>query len=382
MTGQNTFTGAVVVEGGELWANPGNSPNQRAFSHSSSITINSGALLRSSANGLFGWDGTQEHPITVNAGGTLSTSGVGEDVGVGVVTLAGGTLASGGGSTAYGTWRFDNAGDSLVATEDSTVNAANVKFATGATIDVAAGKTLTFSSTGTIDNASIGGQSSLIKTGTGALRFEGYNSYTGNTTIDAGSVYMFWSYLADESTVSIATDATLELDTSAEDTIGALTVGGTPLLPGLYRASDANGGSGDGTVLPQLSGNGKLLVVPPPASGYETWADAHVDGASAEVDTDGDGLLNGIEYFMGSEAGFTTNPGLDGTHTVTWPNGGNIPASGYGTQFVVQTSTDLLIWTDVPAANLAGNTDGPGGSVTFTVTDTGKQFVRLKVTPD
>jgi hypothetical protein len=135
-------------------------------------------------------------------------------------------------------------------------------------------------------------------------------------------------------------------------------------------------------VLAQLSGNGKLLVVPPPVSGYETWADANVGGASAEVDTDGDGMLNGIEYFLGSGAAFTTNPGPDGTHTVTWPNGGNIPASAYGTQFVVQTSTDLQIWTDVPAGNLAGNTDGPEGSVKFTVVGTGKQFVRLKVIPD
>ena len=49
---------------------------------------------------------------------------------------------------------------------------------------------------------------------------------------------------------------------------------------------------------------------------------------------------------------------------------------------MVQTSTDLVIWTDVAAGNLAGNTDGPGGSVKYTLTGSGKRFARLKVTPD
>ena len=35
---------------------------------------------------------------------------------------------------------------------------------------------------------------------------------------------------------------------------------------------------------------------------------------------------------------FTANPGLDGSRKITWTNGGNIPRSAYGTQFVVQVS--------------------------------------------
>ncbi|MEK7952401.1 autotransporter-associated beta strand repeat-containing protein [Luteolibacter soli] len=379
LAGQNTFTGPVVASAGELFVNPGNAPNERAFSHASSITINDGALLRASSNGLFGWDGTQEHPITVNAGGLLITSGLGVDVGVGVVTLAGGELASSGGSSNYGTWRFDNAGDSLVASQDSTVSATNVKFANGATINVAAGKTLTFTPFGTIDDAVIGGKSSVVKTGAGTLRFEGYNTYTGDTTINAGSVYMFWSFLPDVSTVRIASGATLELDTSADDTIGALIVNNTPMAPGLYRASNVNGGSGDGTVLPQLLGNGKLLVVTPPVSGYQTWANAHAGGASADLDSDGDGVFNGIEYFMNAPAGITLNPQLGGDHSITWSNGGNIPASAYGTEFVVQTSIDLVNWTNVPIGSLAVNTNT---TLTYYLTGQGPRFVRLKVTPN
>ena len=51
---------------------------------------------------------------------------------------------------------------------------------------------------------------------------------------------------------------------------------------------------------------------------------------------------------MNAAPGFTANPGLVG-NTVTWANGGNIPSSAYGSQFVVQILTDLTNWTDVPS---------------------------------
>jgi hypothetical protein len=115
-------------------------------------------------------------------------------------------------------------------------------------------------------------------------------------------------------------------------------------------------------------------------SPYDAWAQTNSGGQTANLDLDNDGVTNGVEFFMNSEAGFTANPGLVG-NTVTWPNGGNIPSSAYGSQFVVQTSTDLVIWTDVPGtgdANLANTS----GSVSYMVTGSGKQFVRLKVTPN
>ena len=72
----------------------------------------------------------------------------------------------------------------------------------------------------------------------------------------------------------------------------------------------------------------------------------NVGGAPADVDTDLDGVTNGVEYFMNAAAGFTANPPVavtaGPTRTVTWPNGGNIASSAYGTQFVVQTSTNLV----------------------------------------
>jgi hypothetical protein len=115
---------------------------------------------------------------------------------------------------------------------------------------------------------------------------------------------------------------------------------------------------------------------------YTSWATTNAGSQAANLDWDNDGLPNGVEYFMNAAPGFTANPGLDGSNKVTWPNGGNIPSSAYGTKFVVQVSTDLVTWEDVSEGNLDENTDGPGGSLSYIVTGEGKQFVRLKVTPN
>jgi hypothetical protein len=85
---------------------------------------------------------------------------------------------------------------------------------------------------------------------------------------------------------------------------------------------------------------------------------------------------------MDAPAGFTANPQLDGTNTITWTNGGTIPAAAYGSQFVVQTSGDLDEWTDVLPGELAANTDGPGGILSYTLTGPAPRFVRLVVTPE
>jgi hypothetical protein len=115
---------------------------------------------------------------------------------------------------------------------------------------------------------------------------------------------------------------------------------------------------------------------------FATWASTNAGGQTANLDWDNDGVTNGVEFFMNAAPGFTSNPGLNGLKAVTWPNGGNIPSSAYGTQFVVQVSTNLTTWEDVSVGNLDSNTDGPGGSLSYTVSGPDKQFVRLKVTPN
>jgi hypothetical protein len=126
-------------------------------------------------------------------------------------------------------------------------------------------------------------------------------------------------------------------------------------------------------------GTGQQAVLTSTTAGYASWAATHAGGQTSNLDFDSDGVANGVEYFMNAAAGFTANPAIV-SGAVTWPNGGTIPASAYGTQFVVQTSGNLSAWTDVPSGSLTTNTNS---TLTYTPpTGSGPLFVRLKVTPD
>jgi hypothetical protein len=166
--------------------------------------------------------------------------------------------------------------------------------------------------------------------------------------------------------------------------------GGVAILSGVakirFNIQPTNGGGGTfppgegyGTVWREFDVIGSATGSGAPT--YASWATTNGVSNNPNEDSNNDGVQNGIAYFMDA-TGLATNPGITG-NTVTWPNGGNIPATEYGTQFVVQTSTDLVNWTPVGVG-------GPGlsntaGSVTYTLPPDepgGKLFVRLVVTPD
>ena len=111
---------------------------------------------------------------------------------------------------------------------------------------------------------------------------------------------------------------------------------------------------------------------------YADWAIANGVAGDPDVDSDNDGVDNGVEYFMGITSGdpvFTANPALDSTNMMTWPMSATFNGS-----YEVETSTDLGTWTPV--------TPRPtpvGGDLTFTLPSDvpgGKNFVRLIVIPD
>jgi hypothetical protein len=121
-----------------------------------------------------------------------------------------------------------------------------------------------------------------------------------------------------------------------------------------------------------------IVIAGMPVSGYTSWAATNAGGQTAEKDSNNDGVANGVAYFMNA-TGLATNPGINSSGQVTWPNGGNIPSSAYGTQYVVQTSSDLQTWTDVAVG--AVDLTNPN-EVSYTLTGASPRFVRLKVTPN
>jgi hypothetical protein len=119
-------------------------------------------------------------------------------------------------------------------------------------------------------------------------------------------------------------------------------------------------------------------VVPNTAPpGYDSWATDYAGGQEADDDFDGDGVLNGVEYFMGETgSSFTPNPTLDEAGTILW----NKSASFFGT-FEVQISYDLENWEPAPEEALLDFGNAIMLDATEVTPEDGKLFIRLFVSP-
>ena len=242
---------------------------------------------------------------------------------------------------------------------------------------------------------SLTGAISLVKSGTETLTLTGSHSHTGPTTVNEGTLALAAASLA--SPVTVVNGASIAFTTGTPSTStsslnlsqGTVKITGAVDPAASYTLITAAGGISGTPVLATSLPNHELRVedagtrlVLAPGKSYASWAATHAGGQGPGLDFDHDGVANGIEYFLNAPPGFTTLPVLDASRTIRWPNGGNIPASDYGTRFVVQISDTLDSWSNVPAAQLTGNSDGPGGTLSYTLTGTAPRFVRLKVTPE
>jgi hypothetical protein len=127
--------------------------------------------------------------------------------------------------------------------------------------------------------------------------------------------------------------------------------------------------------------SGVLTAPTPPANTYATWAAANASGQAANLDSNNNGIPNGIEHFMGATAASpATLPALvntSGVLTWTWPYD---PTAAVTYKF--QLSDILSGWTDVvpPDARITVLTGSdrirftlPSGAV--------RKFCRLVVMP-
>ncbi|MGC4017467.1 MAG: hypothetical protein QM755_23580 [Luteolibacter sp.] len=208
------------------------------------------------------------------------------------------------------------------------------------------------------DYAAVLGVSGTTPTGGGFL---GSSSNVSNpkATSQANTFAGSWS--------SYMSSDTVPLDLEAGE------IEGTPVQTLSLFRFDTNAA---GTYLGyfKIQEDGSVVYTPAPSSvTYGSWAATNVGGDAANLDKDNDGISNGVEFFTGSNpTSFTSAPVVTDGHIV-WPR-----ASGRSvTTVVVQTSSNLVNWTDA-TANLASGV----GSIDFTVpTGQPKLFVRLKVTP-
>ncbi len=266
----------------------------------------------------------------------------------------------------------------------------------GANFNVATGKDITIPQALLEDAGSLGG--GLSKDGSGILTLTGANTYAGATTVTAGTLalvggssnspitvnnlaslgFTLDSGTTSTKTVTFAVGSTVKITgTSAAATTYTLltttaSITGTPVLDALITGFKL-----------QVEGGNTLQLMPDVGGGYAGWQSANGTSLALDLDHDGDGVPNGVEYFLGGSTtttGFTPLPSptnAGGTISVTWTKAATYTGT-YGTDFVVETSSSLAAsnWT---TEALGGNVTIIGNNVTYTFPAGSRNFVRLKV---
>ncbi|MFO1513073.1 MAG: autotransporter-associated beta strand repeat-containing protein, partial [Verrucomicrobiota bacterium] len=226
--------------------------------------LSGGALIANAPVSVGGWGSG-----TVNqSGGTLTAAS--PDGGVmlqhnsgsaGTYHLNGGTLRAFGITTGVPSSDpsfnsvFNFNGGTLQPTEDNNafmqaLSRANVRDG-GAVIDTAGfnisiGQPLLQS-----DIVGDAGNGGLTKNGAGKLTITGANTYTGNTTVNGGTLAATQPTFNPNSAVTVASGAVLQLDFVATNRVANLVLNGIVKSPGTYDS---------GNSAPYLTGTGSLLV--------------------------------------------------------------------------------------------------------------------------
>ncbi|HWB06435.1 MAG TPA: autotransporter-associated beta strand repeat-containing protein [Verrucomicrobiales bacterium] len=343
------------------------------------IVIGSGGTLRIPPGGaLFTGADATTRVITVNSGGVLelATWFKADSQSLGrLVPNAGRLVVNGGtirvtGITGYGRGVTVNAaGGTFEAAADADWLCSNLNDDTAWEYNGNPALVFTGAGTGRLDKV-ISGGCIVIKRGTGKWTLPRSNSYTGNTTVEAGILALRRATLSDTGTVSIASGATLSLRHTDGDVVGGLILGGTTMPAGTYSR---------GTHPAFISGSGSLIVGGPAVAGAEPMTWDYGGGGDAGIQaTLTDSMNYAVDlynlhgtFYVNRTANYnsgvpTAQAGFNGPITFGGSRNGRVALHEMGHTFGVGThgnwGANLSggVWTGERGARLIQQIDGPG----------------------
>ncbi|HEX7817042.1 MAG TPA: autotransporter-associated beta strand repeat-containing protein, partial [Dyella sp.] len=350
--------GAVSANGGAIGASTG------GVTLGNNFTLGAGGVTAAGANNftlsgvLSGTGG-----LTQNGSGITTLSGA--NTYTGATTIAAGTLAlgstgsllsTGAVNLSGATGTFDISGTSAGSTIGTLTGVAGSQVALGA-------RSLTLGNAANTSYAgSINGTGGLVKQGTGTFSLSGANTYTGGTTVNAGTLAVTGGgSLASTGAVSLAAASALDISgATANQTVGNLTgASGSQVLLGARTLTAGNAGnttfggviSGSGGFVKQ--GSGTLIL---------TGANTYTGGTTINA-----GALQGDTVSLqGSIIDNSTlifNQTTDGTYANAITGTGNLVKQGAATLILTGANT-YSGGTVISAGTLQGDSTSLQGNMT------------------
>ncbi|BCU78224.1 autotransporter-associated beta strand repeat-containing protein [Luteolibacter sp. LG18] len=289
LTGTNTWSGTTTISAGTLQIGDGGASGTPGTGN---ITNNAALVLNRDATSTITIAGNLTGTGTVTQNGAGKTILTGANTWSGLTTLAAGTLqvGNGGATGSLGSNGVVNNGV-LVFNRDATTN-------------------LTVAS-------AISGTGTVIQNGVGKTILSGANTYSGDTTVNAGILSFTNPTLADSSILNVAdSGATVELNFTGTDTVGQLFIGGVQQASGTWGSPASTADHKDA----RFTGTG-ILQVTAGGSPYAVWASTK--GLTAGTnnglsdDPDHDGRNNLYEFAFDGNPMSSTNDGRIVTKVAT-----------------------------------------------------------------
>ena len=350
-------TSAVSANGGAMGSSTG------GVTIANNFTLGAGGLTAAGTNNF-----TLSGVLSGAGGLTQSGSGIttltGANAYTGATTINSGTLAlgatgslpsTGAVNLAGATGIFDISGASAGATIGSLTGVSGSQVTLGA-------RSLTTGNAGNTSYlGSISGTGSLIKQGVGIFTLGGTNTYTGGTTVNAGTLAISGGgSLAATGAVSLASGSALDISGAiANQTIGNLTgASGSQILLGARSLTAGNAGnttfggiiSGSGGLVKQ--GSGTLTL-----TGANTYSGGTTINAGA-LQGDTTSLQGGIV----DNATLIFNQVANGTYANAISGTGNLTKTGAGVLTLSGANT-YSGGTTISAGTLQGDTSSLQGNI-------------------